>query len=265
MGVNKRQNKIWEYRAMLQQWRKAGVMIWAGYILGFPTDTPETIRRDIEIVKKELPIDIMEFMCLTPLPGSEDHQKLYQKGVPMDPDMNKYDIEHVCTAHPRMSKEEWEQAYRDAWASFYSDEHVATILKRARVNGLSMSKVNSALTVFGGAATIEDVHPMQFGLGRRKVRTQRRHGMPIVNPFIFYPWRAYDFAKGTTAWLKLFWRHRRMRKRIQHDPNFDYIDESLRVTTDGSNRPDEFMEVYADKIPATHGAPKKKKAEVAAA
>ena len=120
MGANKRQNKIWEYRAMLQAWRKAKVMIWAGYILGFPTDTPESIRRDIEIVKRELPIDIMEFMCLTPLPGSEDHKVLYMKGVPMDPDMNKYDIEHVCTAHPRMSKEEWEQAYKDAWASFYS-------------------------------------------------------------------------------------------------------------------------------------------------
>jgi pyruvate-formate lyase-activating enzyme len=268
MGANKRQNKIWEYRAMLQAWRKAKVMIWAGYILGFPTDTPESIRRDIEIVKRELPIDIMEFMCLTPLPGSEDHKVLYVKGVPMDPDMNKYDIEHVCTAHPRMSKAEWERAYRDAWASFYSDEHVETVLKRAYVNGLSMSKVNSALTVFGGSAQIEDVHPMQFGLLRRKVRTQRRHGMPIVNPFVFYPWRTYDFLKGAAAWGSLFWRHRRMRKRIQHDPrSADYVDESLRVTTEGSNRPDEFMEVYADKIPATHGAPKREKAveKVAAA
>jgi len=256
MGANKRQNKIWEYRAMLQAWRKAKVMIWAGYILGFPTDTPESIRRDIEIVKRELPIDIMEFMCLTPLPGSEDHKVLYMKGVPMDPDMNKYDVEHVCTAHPRMSKEEWEQAYHDAWASFYSDEHVETVLKRAYVNGLSMSKVNNALTVFGGSSRIEDVHPMQFGLVRRKVRTQRRHGMPIVNPLIFYPWRTYDFLKGAAEWGSLALRHRRMRKRIQHDPrSADYIDESLRATTTGSNQPDEFMEVYADKIPHTHGAP----------
>ena len=113
--------------------------------------------------------------------------------------------------------------------------NVETILKRAYVNGLSMSKVNSALTVFGGAARIEDVHPMQFGLGRRKVRTQRRHGMPIVNPLIFYPWRAYDFTKGAYAWISLFIRHRRMRKRIQHDPrSADYIDESLRVTTEGA-------------------------------
>ena len=260
MGAKKRQNKIWEYREMLQAWRKAKVMIWAGYILGFPTDTPESIRRDIEIVKRELPIDIMEFMCLTPLPGSEDHKILYTKGVPMDPDMNKYDIEHVCTAHPRMSKEEWEQAYRDAWASFYSDEHVETVLKRAFVNGLSMSKVNNALTVFGGSSRIEDVHPMQFGLGRRKVRTQRRHGMPIENPLVFYPWRTYDFLKGVAAWGTLALRHRRMRKRIQHDPaSRNYIDESLRVSLEGSNRPDEFMEVYADKIPATHGAPKREK------
>ncbi len=100
MGAKKRQNKIWEYRDMLQAWRRAKVMTYAGYILGFPTDTPETIARDIEIIKKELPIDILEFFYLTPLPGSEDHKKLYLSGVPMDPDMNKYDLEHACTAHP---------------------------------------------------------------------------------------------------------------------------------------------------------------------
>jgi hypothetical protein len=51
---------------------------------------------------------------------------------------------------------------------------------------------------------------------RRKVRTQRRHGMPIVNPFVFYPWRAYDFTRNLAQWATLALRHRRMRKRIQH-------------------------------------------------
>ena len=85
---------------MFHAWRKAKVMTFAGYILGFPTDTPESIARDIEIIKKELPVDILEFFYLTPLPGSEDHKMLHMKGVPMDPDMNKYDLEHACTAHP---------------------------------------------------------------------------------------------------------------------------------------------------------------------
>jgi radical SAM superfamily enzyme YgiQ (UPF0313 family) len=61
---------------MLLAWRRHRVITYAGYILGFPTDTPESIARDIEIIKKELPIDILEFFCLTPLPGSEDHKKL---------------------------------------------------------------------------------------------------------------------------------------------------------------------------------------------
>ena len=54
---------------MLQAWRKQKVMTWAGMITGFPTDTPKSIARDIEIIKKELPLDILEFFFLTPLPG----------------------------------------------------------------------------------------------------------------------------------------------------------------------------------------------------
>ena len=77
MGAKKRQNKIWEYREMLQAWKRVRVITWAGYILGFPTDTPASITRDIEIIKRELPVDILEFFFLTPLPGSEDHKILH--------------------------------------------------------------------------------------------------------------------------------------------------------------------------------------------
>jgi hypothetical protein len=69
---------------MLLAWKAQGIMTLAGYILGFPADTPETIRRDIAIIKKELPLDAVEFFCLTPLPGSEDHQVLWKKGVAME-------------------------------------------------------------------------------------------------------------------------------------------------------------------------------------
>jgi len=76
MGTKKRQNKIWEYREMLQAWKKAKVMTYAGYILGFPTDTPETIARDIEIIKRELPIDILEFFYLIPTRTDSDSSNL---------------------------------------------------------------------------------------------------------------------------------------------------------------------------------------------
>ncbi len=79
LAAKKRQNKITEYRKMLLAWKAAGIWTYAGYILGFPNDTPESIRHDIEIVKHELPLDILEFFVLTPLPGSEDHKVLADK------------------------------------------------------------------------------------------------------------------------------------------------------------------------------------------
>ena len=91
-----------------------------------------------------------------------------------------------------MSKEAWERVYRDAWRRYYTDAHVETVLQARGRERHQPRKIVDALTVFSGAARIEDVHPLQFGFVRRKVRTQRRHGMPIVNPLIFYPWRALE-------------------------------------------------------------------------
>jgi radical SAM superfamily enzyme YgiQ (UPF0313 family) len=253
-GTKKRQNKIWEYREMLQAWRDMKVMTYAGYILGFPTDTPESIARDIEIIKRELPIDILEFFCLTPLPGSEDHKTLLMRGAPLDPDMNIYDLEHVCTSHPRMSKTEWEQAYRDAWRRYYSPAHVETIMRRAFASGLSMSKVTNAIMVFSAAFMIEDVHPLQLGAVRRKVRTQRRRGLPLESPFVFYPRRAAEMLAAGVRWGALAVRLRRLRKRIEADPAArGYADEALRIAT--AHQLDDFVELFADKIPKTHGAP----------
>src|SRR5436190_17819496 len=115
---------------MLLAWKEAKIITYCGYITGFPSDTAESIKRDVEIVKKELPLDVLEFFFLTPLPGSEDHQKLVNAGVPVDPDLNKYDLNHVCTAHSKMSKEEWEGAYLTAWKTYYTFEHIETILRR---------------------------------------------------------------------------------------------------------------------------------------
>src|SRR5271166_2739611 len=263
MGAKKRQNKIWEYRDMLQAWKRAGVMTWAGYILGFPTDTPESIARDIETIKRELPIDILEFFFLTPLPGSEDHKTLYLKGARMDPDMNNYDLEHVCADHPIMSADTWRGVYRDAWARYYSDAHVETVLRRAVASGINPKKIVDAMTVFCGSSRIEGVHPLQFGYVRRKIRTQRRHGLPVVNPLVFYPWRALDFAKVAANWAALALRYRAILRRVLAGrEGGSYVDESLRPPTEADRNAD-FVTAFADKIPDTYGAPKRQVARAA--
>ena len=59
-GAQKKQNRLSEYRQMLQAWRDVGVATYAGYILGFPNDTQEPMLADIRFIQRELPIDILE-------------------------------------------------------------------------------------------------------------------------------------------------------------------------------------------------------------
>ncbi len=187
LAAKKGQNKITEYRTMLQKWREHGAITYAGYIIGFPGDTKESIRRDVEIIKRELPLDILEFFLLTPLPGSEDHKKLSQSGVWMDPDMNKYDLNHRVSHHPKMSDADWEDAYRAAWACYYTPEHIHTILRRSAANPLGRMRTTlSTILWFTLAFTYEGVHPLEAGALRLKFRTDRRHGLPRESRFTFY-------------------------------------------------------------------------------
>ncbi|HMK67867.1 MAG TPA: radical SAM protein, partial [Stellaceae bacterium] len=163
LAAKKKQNKITDYRKMLLAWKAIGATIYAGYILGFPNDTPEGLIRDLEIIKRELPIDLMEFFCLTPLPGSEDHQKAHAAGQWMDPDLNKYDLEHVTQNHPLMTKPEWEALYRRAWATYYTPEHMKTVLRRAAAKRISAGNTLFLLLWFYGCITVEKIHPLEGG------------------------------------------------------------------------------------------------------
>jgi hypothetical protein len=187
VAAKKRQNKITEYRKMLLAWKAQGIITLAGYILGFPADTPATIRRDIAIIQKELPLDVLEFFCLTPLPGSEDHQILWKKGVAMDEDLNNYDVEHVCTAHPKMSKAEWQGIYREAWSLYYTPEHMKTLLRRAAATGVPMVSLVKVLVAFATTVRLENVHPLQAGLLRLKRPSERRPGLPPERAWLFWP------------------------------------------------------------------------------
>jgi hypothetical protein len=232
-AAKKRQNRITEYRKMLLDWKRVGATTYAGYILGFPGDTPESLLRDIEIIKRELPLDLLEFFCLTPLPGSEDHLTLYKKGVAMDPDLNKYDLEHVTTAHPTMTAAEWEALYWRAWETFYSPEHIETLLRRAVATRISAGKILFLLLWFYGSVFAEKVHPLQGGYFRLKARRDRRPTMPLENPLIFYPRNIAELIGKHAHMARVIWKFARVRRNIRHDPHArDYMDPAITPVAD---------------------------------
>ena len=84
-GAKKKQNHIADYREMLQAWRRARCVSYCGYILGFPTDTPGVDRARRQDHSARAAARHLEFSCLTPLPGSEDHKKLDARRRPAGP------------------------------------------------------------------------------------------------------------------------------------------------------------------------------------
>jgi len=209
-----KKNRFTEYRTTLQAWKNIGVITSCGYIIGFPNDTYERVMRDIEIIKSELPVDLISFSCLIPLPGSEDHKVLATKGIPMDPDMNNYDAEHVTTAHPLMSDEEFLRTYRQAWEAFYTLDHVETIIRRAAACGIKARKVMKLALYFYGMQRIEGIHPLQGGLFRRKYRKDRRPGFPIESPMVFYPRYLWESIIRSVRLFTLFSRYKRILARV---------------------------------------------------
>jgi hypothetical protein len=246
LGAKKRQNKITDYRTMLLAWKRIGVLTCCGYILGFPTDTKESILRDVEVIKKELPIDLLEFFYLTPLPGSEDHKKLYEAGVEMDADLNKYDLHHITTAHPKMSFEEWTEACREAWENYYSPEHAETILRRAVASGVDSAKILFYLVWFWGGVFIEDIHPLEGGIFRMKYRRDRRSGMPLESPFVFYPKFYAGLLWKQARWISLFTRMWLLCRKVEKDPRrLEYMDLALEPVTDDETETRELFQSEA--------------------
>jgi hypothetical protein len=213
---------------MLLAWKYAGVITYAGYILGFPEDTPESIAEDIKIIQRELPVDILEFVCMTPLPGSEDHKKLWQKGVAMDADMNGYDLEHVLMDHPKMTRAQWKETYRNAWKLYYSPEHIERLLRRAAASGIGPSGLATMLASFSAFVEIENLHPLQGGILRLKYRNDRRPGLPVEPVWRFYPRLVVETVRKHLRYLGVWRSIDRVRRKVQKDPDrASYRDQAL--------------------------------------
>jgi radical SAM superfamily enzyme YgiQ (UPF0313 family) len=234
LAAKKRQNKITEYRHMLQQWQEHGIITLAGYILGFPADTKESILRDIAIIQRELPVDILEFFFLTPLPGSEDHKKMHEAGEWMDPDLNKYDLHHRVSHHSVMSDAEWEETYRAAWDAYFTWEHMETVTRRhARLAKGRPKKALQYLNEFRMLYANEGVHTLEGGIVRRKRRRSRRPSLPVEPAILFYPRFAWQSARKAWRYWRGFRKEKAVIARVLADPErYAYSDLATRPLMD---------------------------------
>ncbi|MCX7011862.1 MAG: radical SAM protein, partial [Candidatus Sumerlaeota bacterium] len=200
-AAGKKQNKAINYQAMVEAWHQSDIAIHVGYIIGFPDDTPALVAEDVRRLKEELGIDQVSFFILTPLPGSQDYADLIKAGAIVDPDYNKFDSFQPVTDHPKMTREEWLQAYLDAWDSFYTLDHMRDRL------------LASSEPIYWGlfknyiwyrASVLERTHPMIAGFFRLKDRALRRPGFAVQGRWKHLRMRTRDVARTLRQWTRLY-------------------------------------------------------------
>jgi len=134
----------------------------------------------------------------------------------MESDMNKYDLVHVNTRHASMSDAELLAIYKKAWDLYYSPEHVETVIRRARSWGYDPRNMMLKLLVFSAVPRIEEVHPLEGGVFRRKYRRDRRPGMSLESPIVFYFRYVREIVSKHFRFALMYGQYRRILRRALH-------------------------------------------------
>ncbi|MGJ8572136.1 MAG: B12-binding domain-containing radical SAM protein [Hoeflea sp.] len=225
----KRQNKITDYREMFLAWKRHPVVVTAGYIIGFPNDTRESVMHDIDVIKRELAVDIFSLSVLTPLPGSEDHKNAVARGDWLDPDLNKYDLTTAVIHHPNFAEGELDATYREALQRYYTPDHCRTVLRRAAALGSDKKLMTvRRLLFYGLLVRLHNNYSLDTGLIRRRYRTDRRPGLPLESPVPFYVRHYFHMLRTLIIFNWEYFRLWRFIGKVWSDPKrFDYSDHAI--------------------------------------
>jgi anaerobic magnesium-protoporphyrin IX monomethyl ester cyclase len=103
----------------IEAFHEYGVPIHGMFILGCDADTPETIEATVKYAIKQR-IDTVQFLIITPLPGTEFYAQMEADGRIISDDWALYDGHHVLTQPAHMTPYELQRASFRAMLRFYA-------------------------------------------------------------------------------------------------------------------------------------------------
>ena len=199
-AAKKRQNKITEYRKMLLAWKAQGIMtlarLYPRLSRGHAGDDPARHRdhpegaaaRHSRVLLPDAaaglggPPGALEARASRWMPTST-----YTTSSTSAPPIRK------------MSKQEWEAIYQEAWSLYYTPEHMKTLLRRAAATGVPMGSLVKLLVTF--ATTVR---------ARERASAAERHPPPQA-PLGAPPRPAARKRLGILAALRVGHAHASMR------------------------------------------------------
>jgi radical SAM superfamily enzyme YgiQ (UPF0313 family) len=133
MEVNKRFNRVDEYRQIIERIHSHGIAVQVGIVFGFDHDTPESFKATLDFLE-ESGVQNATFNILTPFPGTPLFWSMDAEGRLLTRDWRKYNSREDVVYQPRqMSVADLLAGFRYANERFYSLPSIAKRLLRSSV------------------------------------------------------------------------------------------------------------------------------------
>jgi radical SAM superfamily enzyme YgiQ (UPF0313 family) len=124
-SYNKKQD-VEDIEYCIQRFHNLGIMVHGMFVFGADEDSLQTIEETLDFALKNC-IDTVQFLILTPLPGTKTFFDLEQEGRLLTRDWNLYDAHHVVFQPWQMSPYELQTATIQAFKKFFFQSAVGIV------------------------------------------------------------------------------------------------------------------------------------------
>ncbi|MHA1267381.1 MAG: B12-binding domain-containing radical SAM protein [Candidatus Helarchaeota archaeon] len=128
--THKIQNKVKEFRQIVQNLNDYQVLNCPFFVFGFDTDKPDVFEKTVHFAKA-IGIDNAAFWILTPFPGTALYNRLKSENRILSENWNYYDVMHCVFQPKHLSPTKLEEGLFFAYEKFYEDSfNPRNVLKR---------------------------------------------------------------------------------------------------------------------------------------
>ena len=118
-GVQKKQNKVEEYKAAFEKLHRRGILTFTGFMFALEEDTLEYYETLPEKLDDAGNCVILPSISI-PIYGTPWYQQVEAEGRVIDRDISHYEGDHVIFTHPHLSEKEIYAAYKGVNKAFYA-------------------------------------------------------------------------------------------------------------------------------------------------
>ena len=128
----KKSQTVSDIKFAIKEIQKRNIHIHGMFVLGFDHDTPQKAKATIDFAIKNK-IDTVQFMILTPLPGTVFFEEMKKQGRVLDKNWGTYDAHHVKFKPKNFSEWELQMTQIIAHTRFYAPHQIVRRFLRGKL------------------------------------------------------------------------------------------------------------------------------------